>query len=288
MHSLSCSILHKGVVIILLITLLLVNYVSPYRILGVFPHAGKSHFDVFEPMFLELAKKGHNITMISHFPQKKLVPGYYDISLAGTTKILVNVLPFGIMGNSKLSRIFHVFDLAILTNHVCESGLNSQPIQDFIRRNEKYDVVITEFFTTNCFVGLMHVTGGSLIGLTSGGMIPWISDFLGTPDHPSYIPSLFIGHSDKMNFIDKIENTLIYLVSKIGYIVWIDRPANAYARKYIHPTVSELNTYVFNASLLLTNVHHTLHGPRPHTSSVIEVGGMHLKKVKKLPQVFGF
>lgn len=42
-----------------------------------------------------------------------------------------------------------------------------------------------------------------------------------------------------------------------------------------------------NASLLLLNTHFSLHGARPLTPSIVEVGGIHVvsKKLKKLPLV---
>lgn len=277
--------MRQSISVLFIISLASTELVSGYRILGIFPHAGKSHFDVFKPMFLELAKRGHNVTMIGYFPLEEPIKNYNDISLVGTSPILVEVIPIGILGGGKITRTFHVLELAYFTNKVCEFGLNSQQIRDFIQRKEKYDVVLTEFFTTNCFVGLMKFTGGSLIGLTSGGVIPWIGDFLGNPDNPSYIPSLFIGSSDEMNFIERVENTLIYIVAKLGYKLSIDIPANAFARKYISEDLPSLDEYMYNASLLLLNVHHSLHRPRPHVPGVIEVGGMHIGSTKRLPEV---
>lgn len=50
-----------------------------YRILGVFPFHGKSHFTMFEALMKGLARKGHQVDVISTFPQKKPYPNYTDI-----------------------------------------------------------------------------------------------------------------------------------------------------------------------------------------------------------------
>lgn len=53
------------------------------RILGLFPHPGISHFHFFQPIMLGLAEKGHNVTVVSHFPEKNLHPNYKDLPLKG-------------------------------------------------------------------------------------------------------------------------------------------------------------------------------------------------------------
>lgn len=65
----------------ILLCLSLLHSVCSLRILGLFPHLGKSHFDVFEPLLKELAIKGHNVTVVSHFPLKTPLKNYEDISL---------------------------------------------------------------------------------------------------------------------------------------------------------------------------------------------------------------
>lgn len=75
-----------------LLCVLCVSFVSGFEILGVFPHPGKSHFDVFEPLMEKLALRGHNVTVLSHFPREKPLNGYNDVSLRGTSKILKNFI----------------------------------------------------------------------------------------------------------------------------------------------------------------------------------------------------
>ncbi|XP_050344526.1 UDP-glycosyltransferase UGT5-like isoform X3 [Nymphalis io] len=53
------------------------------NILAVFPYEGRSHFLVFESLLKELAGKGHNLTVISYFPQENAIPNYRDIALEG-------------------------------------------------------------------------------------------------------------------------------------------------------------------------------------------------------------
>lgn len=52
-----------------------------YNILALVPYNGKSHFDFAEVLFEELARRGHNITVVSHFPKKRPFKNYHDISM---------------------------------------------------------------------------------------------------------------------------------------------------------------------------------------------------------------
>lgn len=59
-----------------------------FRILAVFPHPAKSHFAFFEPLVKELAARGHDVTVLSHFPQRSRTPNYTDVSLQGTVPLM--------------------------------------------------------------------------------------------------------------------------------------------------------------------------------------------------------
>lgn len=52
-----------------------------YRILGLFPHPAISHFRAFEPLLVELASLGHEVVVVSHFPEKNAPENYRDLVL---------------------------------------------------------------------------------------------------------------------------------------------------------------------------------------------------------------
>jgi glucuronosyltransferase len=51
------------------------------RILGMFPFPARSHLIVHKALMFELAKRGHEITMVSAFPENKPISNYTDIPL---------------------------------------------------------------------------------------------------------------------------------------------------------------------------------------------------------------
>jgi hypothetical protein len=51
------------------------------RILAVFPSTFTSHTHVYTALTKQLARQGHQVTVLSPFPQKWAPPGYVDIDL---------------------------------------------------------------------------------------------------------------------------------------------------------------------------------------------------------------
>jgi glucuronosyltransferase len=54
------------------------------RILGIFPIPGRSHFTFCGTIMKELASRGHQVTVLSPFPQKSPIPNYTDIDTRTT------------------------------------------------------------------------------------------------------------------------------------------------------------------------------------------------------------
>lgn len=68
-----------------LLFVVLVPYINGYKILGLFPHPASSHFNVFQPILRRLAENGHEVTVVSHFPDPSPPKNYKDLTLPGDT-----------------------------------------------------------------------------------------------------------------------------------------------------------------------------------------------------------
>jgi UDP:flavonoid glycosyltransferase YjiC (YdhE family) len=54
------------------------------KILGIFPFQARSHTFVATALMLELAKRGHEVTVVSHNPYKEKVANYTEIIVKTT------------------------------------------------------------------------------------------------------------------------------------------------------------------------------------------------------------
>lgn len=115
-----------------------------YRILGVFPLQGKSHWIMQEALMKELARRGHQVDVVSHFPLEKPIPNYTDISLKGSLpQVTNNVTANEILGFSTPSMTMLVEKAGATTcnllNHPKMQKLIKNPPQD-----PPYDIIIQE------------------------------------------------------------------------------------------------------------------------------------------------
>lgn len=59
------------------------SFGDAYRILGLFPYKIHSHFAFFRPVLQTLAEAGHELVVLSHFPEENATSNYRDEVLTG-------------------------------------------------------------------------------------------------------------------------------------------------------------------------------------------------------------
>lgn len=76
--------------LIVVVIVQLIAATCGHRILGLFPHPGLSHFHYFHPIMRALAEAGHDVTVVSHFPNKPPMDNYKDELLSDPKDGLTN------------------------------------------------------------------------------------------------------------------------------------------------------------------------------------------------------
>jgi glucuronosyltransferase len=258
--------------------------VVSYDILALFPHPWKSHVDVFLPLTKALAEKGHRVTVVSHFPLKSPVGNYTDVRLGDESTSLIEGFSMDNYRGRRTEKWLTLNGLEKDAEYACRIGLGSLALQDFRKGNHSFDVIIAEFFNTDCFLGFVHEFKAPLIGISSSTIMHWINERLGNPTHPAYIPNIVMDYSDRLSFFERVENVLVGLVQQVIFNTVFTKNDEWIAREFFNDLPS-LRDIFFNSSLLLVNTHFSLNLPKPQVPAVIEVGRIHLDKLKQLPQV---
>lgn len=91
--------------------------------------------------------------------------------------------------------------------------------------------------------------------------------------------------SDKMSFVQRIENTIVNFIHVIHHTCFAIKEDEEYVQKHFAMSPLELNKQIYSSDLLLINTHFSLNLPRPLVPNIIEVGGIHIQKPRKLPMV---
>lgn len=94
-------------VIALILLLSQQAHVNGLRVLGLFFHPGLSHFHFFHPVLRGLAEAGHEVTVVSHFPDSNPPKNYKDVPLQ-KTEVLINAIDFEVKNKVSCLLSFHI------------------------------------------------------------------------------------------------------------------------------------------------------------------------------------
>ncbi|XP_069682313.1 UDP-glycosyltransferase UGT5-like isoform X2 [Periplaneta americana] len=256
---------------------------SGARILAIFPYIGKSHFNAFEPFIKELAARGHQLVVVSHFPQKHAIANYTDISLVGSIKIestnRVDIGKFsGLTGLKTLKKELSQY------YESCDKMLSFHTIQELMKSDMVFDLVISESFFSDCFLPFVDKFKVPNIAMSSCLLLPWTNDRMANPDNPAFVPTLLTPFLDKMSLSERIMNTVTNVGLNLFFFLTERFVTENYVHKHFGESVPKLYDLARNTSLVLVNTHFSLNRPHPLVPGVVEVGGLHIRPPKKLPK----
>lgn len=262
--------------------LFLIPYnVTALNILGIFPYHGKSHFIVFKVYLEELAKRGHNVTVISHFPQATPQERYHDISLSGNLQSIENNLPFR---KSYLTILQTGLALTISGKDNCEVLLANEAVQNIVKQKQKFDIMIMEQFNSDCALGIAYKLQVPVVAISSHVLMPWHYNRLGVPSNPSFVPFHFTEGGTRPTLKQKLERTVLDVYFKTIYF-FISQRCNQQTLAKYYDDIPPLEDLARDIKFSLLYHNFILTGSRLFPANVIEVGGFHVKEAKTLTGV---
>lgn len=129
-----------------------IRVANNYNVLAVFPFSGKSHFHMFTAVVEALEARGHNVTVVGHFPKRQSSPDpdnghgtHTDYSLAGTMPVYENLTADEVAYESGNIRQFLLILQEGLDN--CEAVMSSGRLNDLMRSRQQFDLVLVEVST---------------------------------------------------------------------------------------------------------------------------------------------
>ncbi|KAF6213838.1 hypothetical protein GE061_011560 [Apolygus lucorum] len=250
-------------------------------ILGFLPFHGTSHNMNMVPLFVELAKRGHNVTMAGFHPPKMPVSNLEMIQFKTAARVGLKAYrsandyenPNHMTTMRLFQTLYPMYDDNI--------GINNNFSDIF---NKRYDLLIVEMFESDLFMGFVSKIDAPFIIIHNCEPFPWHRLTLGDPLAPSVIPQVFGQRASRMDFAGRFWNTVEILELLFEYRTAMLPRAQAIAEKYLGP-LPPLREVTKNASLYFTNTHSSLFGSRAMNPSTIEIGGLHVTAPKSLPKV---
>ncbi|CAH1101259.1 unnamed protein product [Psylliodes chrysocephalus] len=262
---------------VLPILIILFNIASCAKILGIWPTPGHSQFILGQALMAELARRGHEVSVISEFEPKEKIKNYETIKLPKTG---------GYEGFDLLN--WPTYNLFSLQKSLLDGGLKysgalfeKKIIQELIDSNRTFDLVIVENFSNEAHMAFAEHFKAPLIVFSSQPVSDWNYHFVGNVKLPSISP-FFVSPFDKhMSFYERFR-TLLLSVYDFIYKELIYYPGQqALVDKYF-PNKMDLKKIVTNTEMMLLFSHPLTTGPSLTTSAIVEVGGFQIVS-KKLP-----
>ncbi|XP_065219042.1 UDP-glycosyltransferase UGT5-like isoform X43 [Planococcus citri] len=257
------------------------NVCFSYKVLAIFPFPSKSHYAIADPLLVRLAELGNEVTVYSLYPKKANIPNYKDIDIGDCfsfPKSIVTVDACASMGSSLFLQIQATF-----FSDIFDRVDQCDPLLKLLNSTEKYDVFFTESFMND--VMLMYAWKFKIpaITVTPNVMLTWLSNRMGNPDNPAYVPNLLSEHSKEMKFFERTHNTMLYIVYLFFYKYTTTRKDDAKIHKLLEsaPPIEEL---IRNVSLLFVSTNLAINAPIPLVPGVVDIGGIHIQPSKPVPE----
>ncbi|XP_030374418.1 UDP-glucuronosyltransferase 1-8 [Scaptodrosophila lebanonensis] len=262
---------------------LCVSVCNGYKYLMVLNSAGRSHFIFGNALAKGLVEAGHEVTVLSAHSKKLPMKGYHPIA----TPNIINVMSGDIAAlwqSVQKPLVENLIDHYKMGFRITRALLEDENLQTLLHGNSTFDAVICETFYNDAQYGLAEHFNAPLIGLSTGAGLTFITDMVGSPAPPSYVPHIMLPFNDHMSLYERLVNVafLAYERLLLDYY-YLPRQALLYKEFFPHNKHSFFDMRR-NASLVLINQHVSLSFPRPYSPNMIEVGGLHIDgKVNPLP-----
>ncbi|XP_028135386.1 UDP-glucosyltransferase 2 [Diabrotica virgifera virgifera] len=246
------------------------------NILGIFVAQGRSQFLLGERLLGELARRGHNVTLLGKFvPQEK----HENLHL-----IRVNLMEensFDFLSWETQNDFEHVKAIHDKWLKITEGLFDEQLVKDLINSNSTFDMVIFESFGSEAAMGFAKHFNASLVVFNSLAMNEWCSNLIGNVRIPSITPYSLTQKTSSMTFYERLTNTLLFLYDKY-YKEYVYYPQQQKILKQHFGNEMDLHEVMTSTSFLLLNSHPLTTEPSLLTSAAVEIGGFHVS-TRKLP-----
>ncbi|XP_046972747.1 UDP-glycosyltransferase UGT5-like [Vanessa cardui] len=253
------------------------------KILGVFPVPSVSHQDVFRPLMLELARRGHEVTMITTNPafKKGQTPqNFTEINVHDISYERWGVF-FADKGNEKdRSQLFYYISELLLDLFAVQ--LKSPEVQNLIRSDEKFDLVFVESCIRPALI-FSHIYNAPVIEFSSLGGVLSAFETIGAATHPLIYPNAMHRRIYDLTLWEKITEVYIHYMNEHIFTKHMETE-NEVLKSILGSDLPDLKDLRQNVHMMFLNVHPIWDFNRPVPPNVLYLRGLHQKPQNELPE----
>ncbi|XP_047000814.1 UDP-glucosyltransferase 2-like [Schistocerca americana] len=244
---------------------------------------GRSHFIMFRRLFKALASRGHNVTVVGHYPVDSPMENYTDISFKGDVPEADSNMPSAVINLLRMPFAGPVF-LKNINRQLCAKVYDLPQMRRLASSGSRFDLVISEDFVHDCMAALAHKFRAPLVAISSSMALNGAHDRVGNPDHPAYTEQCLVPLKAPFSFWERVYSTVMHVyVRAVDWLMsggYVDQKL----REVLGADTPPLEQIIRNTSLVLINSHWSVDQPVPSVPAFVEVGGLHVEDPKPLPK----
>ncbi|XP_022837626.1 UDP-glucuronosyltransferase 2B19-like [Spodoptera litura] len=253
------------------------------KILGFFPLPSISHQVLFRHLTQELAKRGHEVTVITTdvaFPNGDGPANLTEIDVHDFSyEQWRNLYKLTSTGEKDLiGQIHGAYHMLV---KIVEMQLKVDKVQKMLKE-EKFDLLLLEACVRPALL-LSHVVKAPVIQVSSLGTIDYNVATIGSAWHPFLYPDSLSQRSYNLSIWEKIRE--LYTYYQLNRVMQeVEDAENVMAKKLFGPNVPTISELKNNVDLMLLNTYPLWDNNRPVPPSVVYMGGLHQNPQKELPK----
>ncbi|KAL0269106.1 UNVERIFIED_CONTAM: hypothetical protein PYX00_006941 [Menopon gallinae] len=255
----------------------LAGWTKAADVLFVAPLPAVSHYRMLEPLMLGLAERGHRVTVLSHYPQKRPVPNLTDVSLRG-------IVPAYELGFARWNLLEDAWDTFTHGAEHCSEIVSSEVVQRLLREDRRFDLVFLEIMDSDCYLGFPKRYSAPYVLFSSSALPAWIGDWIRNPTESAYVPEPFCRVGGRLDFLSRMRNVLCQGLYRFLNYLYNTRVAVDVVREHFHSDSDTLVDLKKNVSMIFVNSFHAFGPVRPMLPNVIEIGGIHIRDPEPIPE----
>ncbi|XP_014370185.2 UDP-glucosyltransferase 2-like [Papilio machaon] len=267
---------------ILYLLCLTLPFIENARILGVFPTPSISHQVVFRPLTHELARRGHELIVITTDPVHPKGPGnlteidVHDLSYTRWNKGMSKIED----GSRDVTKQMEAMEQ--INYEIFEEQVKSKSVQKLLSyEHDHFDLILAEAYV-GYTLGFSHVFKAPVILVSSFGGVWDNYDAMGAPTHPLLYPSML---RDRLNNITMWEKIIqLKKEHKMRHLARNYEKINKFLKKVFGADIPPVQKLFDNVAMLFLNVHPIWDSNRPVPPGVIYMGGLHQNPIRDLPK----
>ncbi|KAL3270169.1 hypothetical protein HHI36_009226 [Cryptolaemus montrouzieri] len=261
---------------IIVLVLCLITFSECGRILGIFHMVGKSHYAAGNTLMKILAARGHEVTFVSPFKEKKPPKNFKDVVLTPTTSRATNFFSMNI--HPVLQSLLH----SKLGAPMINTTFSHPEFKKFLNTKEKFDLIIIEYFFSDALKYLGVYFNAPVILYSALDANSWINPSVANPMPISYVQDI-LASSDVLSFSSRLDRTFMYIYNSL-LRNFIHLPAQDKLVKEHFPGAPNIEEYFDKVALILLNADVSINAPIPKVPAMVDIGGFHIKPTKPLPK----